>query len=377
MIETQPKKKRGTIVVDMGELISASLERPQAKTNSALTGLEPAKVTNSYLDILYLLAENGFEIVFPAHVVFKACDILPPNEKDNRLIDIRSIYSNNLHAVLPCVHLAKHVIRNDTPRMHVLGYDRSTEAGNALIELYRGLITPKASGATQSQYDNVRRKALMHYYDKAGAPQNKLPLKEAIDFIAKEMKRRQAVNDTSPIFYLSANNTARMMLSGEIDRQGAINAPIGVLTFGGLLEALSADKNTASNSALEEMGLSNNIKSYREAVIASHKLDEDYSMNTFEDVPYNDRTSKRRPFQDACKGLAEELLAARKDKDVEKEWQAIGKEVEASSASKPAASSRIARFERHQKAADAAKERQKPTSPDAVKSKGDGALKIT
>jgi len=314
-VYNQPMDKpcRGVIVVDACELktLSPLIFRKNFIQYSPLE--EVPNPTGTYLDILPVLARHGYKIIIPEMVAKEAADTLIGGEQLKFIFAksrekyptrkyVRQFCENVLGGLYPGIEIVAANPKNDRRSI-----DERPEYAQFLYKFSEILNSHLSKDDKREAIDTLEQS-----YKEEGRKQH-FGDHQCLDAIAKEVFLQINEHQSTPIFFLSADDGARRELIKTTSTQVP---PVNMLTAGGLLAALAADKTRTEENyktdALKILGPQNtSLNSHWRHITSVHndpKVPEDpIRENGYHDSSINGYNTGKFPFAESVNGLAVEL----------------------------------------------------------------------
>jgi len=339
-IEQHKPRSRGIIVVDANMLEEMAIAYDKTKPitpRSPIASLKP--YTGTYLDILPILARQGYEILIPETVIFEAGKLLVGKDVNKHFITNKRQYDTqpSVRSFLQNV-LAKRfqnieVIEADISGINDLRAKAELDPATADLLYYpQELAKAKIPDAQNYQHyisdlraalgkgdpDRLRR-AIQELREKHKESKRDMGENHCFDVIEEEIARQHFSDQKVPIFFLSADGKAREALNKRIAAHHVKGDPkVSVLTSGGVYVALEADpkeaKKKMKSNAFNLMGFHGNVEEHWKHIYAICSQQEDNMTpktaareDGYEDAPVGQYNTGNHPFMDSAQGIGKEL----------------------------------------------------------------------
>lgn len=264
----EDKPCKGIIVVDTCALVNLSAAYDP---NSLVKGGKIQNLPNptgSYLDILSVLSDLGFKIIIPEAVSLQTTGVLAGNYEPHNIFKIKPKDGSILGKAE-----IKNFIRALPPEGNIIiaeaGERSATGTGyQDYITQLKEVRPTNRDGTVGKNASSTRRllrnKSNIQEVDKRFAGYKKgYGVEHCIDVIHSELDQLKAESHPPPIFFASANGSARdKLLQSLKNREIPEGQDVAAITSFGLLRALQGDliKGNQPYTALQGMGLKTSLK---------------------------------------------------------------------------------------------------------------------
>lgn len=348
MIQEQAAKTYhpGIIVVDANQLLELSTPYPKESVvgGSKLDQLRRTpNATGSYLDLLPLLAAQGWQIKIPAAVMYRAADILP----NGKTLGDYGFHFPTKTISKELQDFCRNVVHRKYDGVEMVPPGEGTQVAQFLDRIMASVNNLAPGPTLNHKIIDIQGEYRL----------SQLGSHHCQDVILERIRNLKA-DTTVPIFYLSSNVGIASNLGYELDKVVSDRPfSIGRVTVGGLLAALDSDKANGL-SALTILGLrGGGSKQWDQIVKHVDKLNKSWL-----EVPYSptegrvyDRSvlrggGEQKPFMEAVSGLATRLATRAPAASAPVADRVVPEEPVTPSA--PAVSPRVAKFLKHKEFAE-------------------------